>query len=245
MQAFYDAIAPRAEDGNDLPRQLLARRAARRGDEPAAPPVLDDPGVVPRRGAGANRAFPTPARPRSTASSNPCRDRHRSSSRGRIGGSTSTPARCVRPRRSSIEGNRIVAVEPGEAAAGCAGDRPRRRHAAARPHGHGAELPHRRPRDTDRAAAADARRAGRPAVPDAAGDASTPEDTARRLHDRSQPRSDGQDRGLPARRRAAARRSTRAGTTVRASSPPATRSRRTAATSTRRCSSGSRPGSCR
>ena len=40
MQAFYDAITPRAEDAIDVPRPVHARRPAARGAQPDAPPLL-------------------------------------------------------------------------------------------------------------------------------------------------------------------------------------------------------------
>ena len=85
------------------------------------------------------------------------------------------------------------------------------------------------------------RRPGRSRVPHVARTLELPHDAARRIHDRAQPRPVREDRWLPARRRAGARRSTTAGSTGRGSCRPVTRSRRPAATSIPRCSSGSRP----
>ena len=140
-----------------------------------------------------------------------------------------------------VEGERIAAVNPATVPERRDGDRPRRRHVAARPDGHGAQhAPRRAPRREQAQ-----RRPGRPRVPHVARHRQLPHDAARRLHDRAQPRPVREDRRLPARRRARRARSTTAGSTARASCRPATRSRPRADTSTRRCSSGSAPTSCR
>ena len=97
-----------------------------------------------------------------------------------------------------VEGERIAAVNPAELPSNATGDRPRRRHAAARPHGHGAQ--HAVGRAERREPAQ--RRAGRSRVPHVAGHARLSHDAARGIHDRAQPRPVREDRRLPARRRA-------------------------------------------
>ena len=69
-----------------------------------------------------------------------------------------------------------------------------------------------------------------------------PHDAARRLHHRAQPRAVREDRRLPARRRAAARDRQRLDRRAAHRPGRARRSRPPAATSIRRCSSGSAPG---
>ena len=212
--AFYDAITPRAEDAIDAPRAVPARRAARGRTTNLLHLVYSMIQV----------SFPVECWRQPTWS------RHRLGHlrlRRRTRAVSAPPPQAVvlraarwldvvagevrAPASIVVDGNRIVGGRSRRRRRAAPGDRPRRRHAPARPHGHGAQPPHRRTRDADRAAAADARGAGRPRVPDAARDRERREDAARRVHDRAEPRPHGQDRRLPARRRARAR-STRAGT---------------------------------
>ena len=104
-----------------------------------------------------------------------------------------------------VDGDRIAAVNPAELPADSTRDRPRRRHVAAGPDGHGAQPAHRRTGRPRRPAQSHARRAGRPRVPHTARRGERPDHARGRLHHRAQPRADGEDRRLSARRRTAAR----------------------------------------
>ena len=242
MQAFYDAITPRAEAAmtyldqytlDDLPPEALNLMHLLYSMIMVSFPVecwhqprIPDSGVADLRvGRGARTMSDTIVLRA---------DRWVDIDAGEV----RSPAVIV------VEGNRIVGVNPDRRPDRRDRDRPRRRHAPARAHGHGAQPPHRRPRRRRGFADPDARRPGRPGVPHAVRHGERQDDAARGFTTVRNLGPDGEDRRLHARRVAHARHRPGLDRRSRASSRPATRSRRTAATSIRRCSSASRPGSC-
>ncbi len=211
LQAFYDAVMPRAEAAiaycdafplDELPddAQHLLQLALLAGHG-----VVPGGGVAPAAHPGLGRRLPRPAgraAPVSDLVSDPIvlrADRWVDVDAGEV----RSPAVVV------VEGDRIAAVNPTERAEPGDRDRPRRRHAPARADGHGAQHA---PRRSERREPAQ-RRPGRPRVPHVARHPQLPHDAARRVHHRAQPRPVREDRRLPARRRARRARSTTAGST--------------------------------
>ena len=217
------AHAARQHDGRDagvLRRDRAARGRGRdrptcdrfplddlpeRRAQPAASPLLDDPGVVPRRGVA------PAARPRQRIGEfrllhrSRCHDR-RHSSCGPTAGSTSTRGEVRSP---AVDRRRGQPHRRGRPAGVPSPAPPRSTSATSRC------CPGLMDMELNLLSAGPRRRPGLPlpmhgvqddpVVPDAAGDAQRPHDPAGRLHDRAQPRADGEDRRLPARRRAATR----------------------------------------